>query len=93
MSAYRKFEERVGMITTGTKGAKTDNVQRAVARLPLQFRFDDLRRACPGISDSLLRKMMIGFKESGMLTIGRGANARYEKTDSFDITPLQAKLF
>jgi len=54
VAAYKEFEERVGTITTA-KGAKRKMVQQAVERLPDQFTVKELRRACQGASQDMVR--------------------------------------
>ncbi len=86
-SAYREFEDRVGTVKSGTRGAKAEQVQAAIRRLPLRFRFEDVQRAAPGVSDALLRKIMAELKKDGLLLSGRGPSAYWEKTDAFGTTP------
>ena len=84
LSAYKEFEERVGTVNTGTRGAKAGQVQNAIKRLPHRFRFEDVQRAAPGVSDALLRKIMGDLKKEGQLLSGRGPSAYWEKTGAFD---------
>lgn len=87
LSAYREFEQRVGVLTTAGGGAKTRRVLDALQRLPIRFRLEDVQRACPGVSDSVLRKTLIELRKQGQLVAGRGANAYWTKTDAFGATP------
>jgi hypothetical protein len=45
VKAYREFEDRVG-ITSAKRGAKWDMIRGVVSRLPNEFRYADLERAC-----------------------------------------------
>lgn len=49
LRAYGEFEDRVGVLTT-SRGAKRGMVFAAVGRLPGQFHYADVERACPGVS-------------------------------------------
>lgn len=88
LSAYREFEERVGTVTGSTRRTKAEQVLNAIHRLPRQFRFEDVQRATPGVSDALLRKIMGDLKKDGSLLSGRGPSAYWEKTDAFTVTPM-----
>ena len=79
IAAYKEFEQRVGKITTG-KGAKRDMVFAAIERLPDEFSFSDVQRACPGISFSTLKRSLQQLKKEKIIkTIGKGRDAKYRK--------------
>ncbi len=88
LPAYREFEQRTGILTSAGRGSKTRRVIDAVQRLPIRFRKEDVQRACPGVSDSVLHRTMDELRKSGQLTAKRGANAYWEKTDAFGAVPL-----
>jgi Fic family protein len=77
--AYKEFEQRVGKITT-SKGAKRDMVFAAIDKLPDEFSFSDVRRACPGISFSTLKRSLQQLKKKKIIrTVGKGRDAKYHK--------------
>jgi Fic family protein len=77
--AYKEFEQRVGKITT-SKGAKRDMVFAAIEKLPDEFSFSDIRRACPGISFSTLKRSLQQLKKKKIIrTVGKGRDAKYHK--------------
>ncbi|GAB6283205.1 MAG: Fic family protein [Ignavibacterium sp.] len=79
IAAYKEFEERVGMITSA-KGAKRDMVFAAIEKLPDEFTFSDVRRSCPGISFSTLKRSLQQLKKKKIIkTIGKGRDAKYRK--------------
>ncbi len=79
IAAYKEFEQRVGKITT-VKGAKRDMVFAAIERLPDEFSFSDVQRACPGISFSTLKRSLQQLKKEKIIrTIGKGRDAKYNK--------------
>ena len=84
LPAYREFEQRAGLLTSTGRGAKTRRVIDAVQRLPIRFRKEDVQRGCPGVSDSVLHKTLDELRKQGHLTAKRGANAFWEKTDTFN---------
>jgi Fic family protein len=81
-TAYREFEERVGL-TASPKGAKADEVIRAIRRQPGAFRIADIERACPGVGREWIRKLLADMKDQGEVTVeGRGPAARWRHLGS-----------
>lgn len=79
IAAYKEFEQRVGKIST-TKGAKKEMVFSAIEKLPDEFSFSDVQRACPGISFSTLKRSLQQLKKKKIIrTVGRGRDAKYHK--------------
>lgn len=79
LSAYREFEERVGLVTT-TRGAKREMILDAVQRLPKQFQFADVERACPGVSRPTINRALAELRKTGqILCIKPGRDAVWEK--------------
>lgn len=81
LSAYREFEQRVGVLTV-SKGSKREIVFDVVARLPNQFQYADVERACPGISRPTINRALAEMRDSGLIRcIKPGRDATWEKHD------------
>ncbi len=79
IAAYKEFEQRVGKITT-IKGAKKEMVFTAIEKLPDEFSFSDVLRACPGISFSTLKRSLQQLRRENIIrTVGKGRDAKYRK--------------
>jgi Fic family protein len=79
LRAYRLFEERVGAVS-GARGAKREIVIDAVEHLPVQFRYGDLERACPGVSRPTIARVLRELREGGRITLIKGGrDALWEK--------------
>jgi Fic family protein len=75
--AYREFEERVGTIRQG-RGAKTDLVERAVARRARAFGIAEIEAECPGVSRDMVRHVLKRLRDEGKLAVqGTGRGARW----------------
>jgi Fic family protein len=93
-AAYKEFEARTTMVK-GRRGVKQDMVRRFVASsLSNEFRFDDIRKACPGVSDATIEKVLRDLRDVEVVTAissGRSARWRRMRTDFLDadgnITP------
>ena len=57
LAAYQEFERRVGVATTA-RGAKREMVLDAVKRLASPFQYSDLVRACPGVSQPTIDRVL-----------------------------------
>lgn len=77
-TAYREFVERVGE-TTEPRGAKTQLVMAAIARMPGEFAITDLERACPGVSRDMIRRILKSEKGKTIECLGRGPGAKWKK--------------
>lgn len=81
-TAYCEFEERVGL-TASPKGAKADEVIRAISRQTGEFRIADIERACPGVGREWIRKLLADMKHRGEVSVeGRGPAARWRHLGS-----------
>lgn len=79
-SAYREFERRIGVVTTA-RGAKREMIFDAVARLPEEFRFADVERACPGVSRPTINRALGELRQSGRILLAKaGRDAVWRKT-------------
>lgn len=80
LSAYREFEQRVGRVTV-SRGAKREIVFSVVARLPNQFQYADVERACPGVSRPTINRALAALRTNGQIRcIKPGRDAVWEKT-------------
>ena len=78
-AAYNEFESRVGMITTA-RGAKREMVIAAIERLPEEFSFSELQRACPGVSFATLKRDLQDLKKKKhVIPLGLGRDARWKR--------------
>lgn len=76
--AYREFEERLGQIKS-PRGAKTDLIQKTIARFSREFSLGDLERACPGVSRDMIRRVLRELKSEGRVEcLGRGPGALWQ---------------
>lgn len=80
IAAYNDFEARVGTISSA-KGAKRVLVKNAIAHLPLRFTIRELEKVCKGISRRTLVRALEDLRgEGGVRCLGRGPDARWERT-------------
>ena len=80
LAAYRELEGRVASLSS-VRGAKTEMVLEAFARLPHEFRLTDLERACPHVTRDMIRVVLNRLKrEERVQAIGRGAGAIWRKS-------------
>jgi Fic family protein len=81
LRAYREFEERAGRIGGG-RGAKSEQVRRAVLRKVMPFSISDLERDCPGVSRDTIRIILRQLRDEGVvLAEGRGRGARWSRVE------------
>lgn len=79
ISAYREFESRVGLLTA-SKGAKSVMVLEAIRGFNRSFTRDELQERCPGVSASLVMKILKDEKAAGkVICLNRGPASRWEK--------------
>lgn len=82
LSAYREFEQRVGRVTA-SRGSKREIVFDVVARLPNQFQYADVERACPGVSRPTINRALAALRTNGQIRcIKPGRDAVWEKIRS-----------
>jgi Fic family protein len=81
-AAYKEFEDRVGTLTSA-RGAKREMVIGAIRRLPEEFSFSDLQRACPGVSFATLKRALQDLKKRRKIVpLGKGRDARWKRIGS-----------
>jgi Fic family protein len=78
--SYEDFEGRVAVGRGSQVGTKQDRIRRwALDQAPPVFKFKDVRRAVPGVSDPTIRLALRGLRDEGRLEaqgVGNGARWR-----------------
>jgi len=78
-TAYREFASRLE-IAVSTRGAKTELIEAAIKSFPGEFTLADLKRACPGVSHDMTRKVLRNLRRTGDVEcLGRGPGARWKR--------------
>lgn len=78
--AYRELERRVGQVAS-PRGAKSDRVVAAIARMEGRFHVRDVQNACPGVSLDTIRRVLARLRDEGSVEcLGRGTKASWRKT-------------
>src|SRR5438093_10663642 len=81
VKAYRDFEDRVG-VTSARRGAKRDMIRDAVHRLPNRFRYADLERALPAVSQPTIARALRELRAEGAIRcLKPGRDATWEKIE------------
>lgn len=79
LAAYREFENRVGMISTG-RGAKTVLVRQMVERFVGDFTIAELMKICPAVSRDMIRTVVEQMRNEGKIEcLGPGRSARWHR--------------
>lgn len=79
LGAYRTFSERVGAITA-TRGAKREMIVDVVSRVPHEFQFADVERACPGVSRPTINRALADLRRAGKIKcVKAGRDAVWRK--------------
>src|SRR6185295_15694371 len=78
--AYGELEAKIGDAAHSPRGAKTAQIEAAIARFPGDFRLGDLERACPTASRELARRVLRRLRDTGQVeSLGRGPGARWRR--------------
>jgi Fic family protein len=78
-TAYAELEERAGQLKS-PRGAKTALVEAAIDAFPEQFSLNELRRACPGVSPDMVRRVLRDLQKAHKIVcLGRGPGATWRK--------------
>ncbi len=81
LRAYREFEQRVGTLRSG-RGAKTDQIEQAIARRVTAFSISDLEADCPGVSKDWIRIVLRRLRDEGRIVVkGKGREAQWARRD------------
>ncbi len=77
-TAYREFEERVGLLKD-PKGAKTELVESAIRNTRGAFTLAQLERSCPGVSRDMVRRVLRQLQAICQVQcLGRGPSAKWQ---------------
>ena len=78
-SAYREFEQRAGGIKSA-RGAKTENVIRAINEQVGEFSISEIERLCPTVSRDMIRTVFRQLqKQKKIICLGRGQSAKWKR--------------
>lgn len=78
-TAYVEFGRRVGIVTD-SRGAKRQMIMDAIERLPEEFRFADVERACPRISRPTINRALADMRRAGRLVLmNAGRDATWKR--------------
>jgi len=79
LAAYKKFEDRVGLVKS-KKGNKSYRVEQAVKNVLGTFTKEDIRNACPDVSESTINRVFRKLKDEGEIEVlGKGRNAKWKR--------------
>jgi Fic family protein len=80
--AHLDLDARLGGAAV-PRGAKTSQLEAAIAGFPGEFTLADLERACPGVSRELARRVLRDLRQAGQVEcLGRGPGARWRRRPS-----------
>ena len=81
LAAYREFEDRVGLVKN-KKGNKSFRVEKAIKSTVGKFEKEDIRNACPDVSESTINRVFKKLKEEGIIELlGKGRNAKWKRLE------------
>lgn len=81
VAAYKQLEERVGVVESRV-GDKSTRVEEFIEKKIGYFAKEDIRNACPDVSESTINRFLNKLKEEKKIApSGKGRNARWKKTD------------
>lgn len=84
VAAYKQLEERVGVVESRV-GDKSIRVEEFIDKKIGYFTKEDIRNACPDVSESTINRVLNKLKEENKIApSGKGRNARWKKTDEYD---------
>ncbi len=79
LRAYKELEERVGVVITG-KGNKAARVEEFIENKLGFFTKEDIRSACPDVSESTINRVLNHLKEQKqIIPTGKGRSAKWKK--------------
>ncbi|HVC95075.1 MAG TPA: Fic family protein [Pirellulales bacterium] len=79
LAAYRELERRA-VLFTAAPGAKRSHVRQVVDELLGEFSMSDLERACPTVSQKMIRLVLNELRDVGRVEmLSRGRNARWRR--------------
>jgi Fic family protein len=79
LAAYKEFENRVGTVKN-KKGNKSYRVEQAVKNILGTFTKEDIRQACPDVSDSTINRVFRKLKKEEVIEVlGKGRSAKWKR--------------
>jgi Fic family protein len=79
LAAYREFENRVGIISSG-RGAKSALVRQMAERFVGDFSMAELLKLCPAVSRPMIRAVLEQMRlEGSVACLGKGRFARWHR--------------
>lgn len=85
VAAYRRFENRVGSLTTA-RGAKSQMVLDTISAFVGDFSTAEIKERCPNVGLDLIRRILHEQKKLGAVEpLGRGPHARWRKASFPDL--------
>lgn len=79
LRAYGELEDRVGTLHHG-RGAKTEQIKRAVSRKVAPFAISDIEADCPGVSRDMIRLVLRKLRDEGTIERrGKGRGSKWIK--------------
>jgi hypothetical protein len=63
------------------RGSKTEQVLKAIQRLPRAFTLAQLEQACPGVSRDMIKRLLNVWRGQLVACVGRGPGAKWIKLD------------
>jgi len=84
-TAYMEFEQRIGQLQS-PRGEKTNLVLQAIEGSPGIFSVAELQNKCPNVSVDMIRRILKNLRAKNQVEcLGRGQNARWQKTDNWQL--------
>ncbi|MBM7624266.1 Fic family protein [Sporohalobacter salinus] len=81
LAAYKEFEDKVGLVRN-KKGNKSYRVEQAIKSTLGKFEKEDIRNACPDVSESTINRVFKKLKEEGVIELlGKGRNAKWKRLE------------
>ncbi len=81
--AYADFEQRVAAGIERVGSTKREQASHYIlTQAPRRFRLAQIADALPDISQATIRDALEGLRADGLLTVGRGRSAMWERVDS-----------
>jgi len=81
LAAYKEFEDRVGLVRN-KRGNKSYRVEQAIKSTLGTFEKEDIRNACPDVSESTINRVFKKLKEKEVIELlGKGRNAKWKRLE------------
>src|SRR6056297_3465058 len=81
LAAYKEFEDRVRLVRN-KRGNKSYRVEQAIKSTLGTFEKEDIRNACPDVSESTINRVFKKLKEKEVIELlGKGRNAKWKRLE------------